>query len=71
MKEALANPDKAEWENAMEEIKLFYENDVWDLVELPKDRKAVGCLSASSVLMAWWNGTRLDLWLRVSPKSPD
>ena len=25
-----------------EEMKLVQENDVWDLVELPKDRKAVG-----------------------------
>ena len=24
------------------EMKLIQENDVWDLVELPKDRKAVG-----------------------------
>ena len=40
---ALASPDKAKWINAMEtEIESLHTNDVWDLVELPKDRKAVG-----------------------------
>ena len=37
---ALSSPD---WLDAMKaEIKSLHTNDVWDLVELPKDRKAVG-----------------------------
>ena len=43
MEEALASPDKAKWQNAMSmEIESLHVNDVWDLVELPKDWKAVG-----------------------------
>ena len=43
MGEALASPDKAKCMNAMEkEMESLHANDVWDLVELPKDRKAVG-----------------------------
>ena len=41
--EALTRPDKAKWLNAMRnEIESLNASDVWDLVELPKDRKAVG-----------------------------
>ncbi len=43
MEEALASPDKVKWQNAMNmEIESLHSNDVWDLVELPKYRKAVG-----------------------------
>ena len=43
LQEALASADKEKWMSAMErEMKSLYENDVWCLVELPKDRKAVG-----------------------------
>ena len=42
-RQALASPDEAKWMAAMEkEIKSLCVNDVWDLVELPNDRKAVG-----------------------------
>ena len=42
-KDALASPDRAEWQNAMEkELESLQTNDVWDLVELPEGRKAVG-----------------------------
>ena len=41
--QALDSPDKQHWMNAMEnEMDSLYDNDVWDLVELPKDRKTVG-----------------------------
>ena len=41
--QALDSPDKQHWTNAMEnEMDSLYKNYVWDLVELPKDRKAVG-----------------------------
>ena len=41
--DALSAPDKTKWLDAMEtEIDSLHKNDVWDLVELPKDRKAVG-----------------------------
>lgn len=43
VKKALTSTDQEKWQNAMEaEIKSLEANDVWDLVELPKDRKAVG-----------------------------
>ena len=41
--EALCSPEKKEWIAAMErEMQSLSENDVWELVELPKDRKMVG-----------------------------
>ena len=41
--EALASPDKRKWTEAMEkEMESLHKNKVWDLVKLPKDRKAVG-----------------------------
>ena len=43
VEEALVSPDKAKWLNAMEkEMDSLHANDVWNLVELPEDRKAVG-----------------------------
>jgi hypothetical protein len=42
--EALKGPEKLEWKNAMEkEIQSMHQNEVWDLVELPNERKAIGC----------------------------
>ena len=41
--EALSSPDKAKWEDAMKkEMQSLHANDVWDLVKLPANRKAVG-----------------------------
>ena len=41
--ESIKGPDKAKWQVAMEtEMKSLEENEVWDLVKLPADRKAVG-----------------------------
>ena len=43
MSEAFNSKEKEKWKKAMEkEMKSLRVNDVWDLVELPKDRKAVG-----------------------------
>ena len=43
IKEATTCPDKSEWTATMEaEMKSLFDNKVWDLVELPKERKAVG-----------------------------
>jgi len=41
-KEATTSTDKTKWVDAMEEVESLHVNKVWDLVELPKDRKAVG-----------------------------
>ena len=42
-KEALARPDKAKWMTAMErEMESLRTHEFWDLVEMPRDRKAVG-----------------------------
>ena len=43
IREALSSEDKEKWTVAMEkEFNSLDENDVWDIVDLPKDRKAVG-----------------------------
>ena len=43
VKDALNSPDQAKWMKAMEkEIESLRESDVWELVDLPKGRKAVG-----------------------------
>ena len=43
VKEALASPDKSKWMITMaREMESLRTHDVWDLVELPRDRKAVG-----------------------------
>ena len=42
-KDALASSDGTKWQKAMAtEIESLGANDVWDLVELPRDQKAVG-----------------------------
>ena len=42
-KEVMASTDKEKWEVAMEkEMESLHANEVWNLVELPKDRKAIG-----------------------------
>ena len=41
--EAIASPNESKWKEAMEaEMQSLERNDVWELVELPKDRKVVG-----------------------------
>ena len=43
-KEVMASTDKAKWVNAMEkEMEFLHTNEVWDLLKLHKDKKAVGC----------------------------
>ena len=43
VKEALSSPQKAKWVKAMEkEMESLKTNEVWDLVELPENRKAIG-----------------------------
>ena len=44
IKDVLQSTKRDKWMNAMEqEMKSLKENEVWELVELPKDRKMVGC----------------------------
>lgn len=41
-KEAISCKDKKEWKKAIEsELKSLHDNDTWELVELPKGRKAI------------------------------
>lgn len=41
--EAVASPNKSKWEEAMQaEMRSLERNNVWELVELPEDRKVVG-----------------------------
>ena len=43
IEEAINSPEKSKWEKAMEtEMQSLKANKVWDLVELPKGRKAIG-----------------------------
>ena len=43
-KEAMLASDHAKWEHAMQsELDSIYKNGTWDLVPLPKDRKALPC----------------------------
>ena len=43
VKDALSSQDKAKWMSSMEKkIESLRKNDVWELVDLPKGRKAVG-----------------------------
>ena len=42
--EALSSSEKEKWDIAIQkEMDSIHSNDVWDLVELPKSRKPVGC----------------------------
>ena len=48
--EAMAAPDKAKWEIAMEkEMESRRENNVWELIELPSNRKVVGSKNERSM----------------------
>lgn len=43
LEEAMSSPNAKEWKEAADlEYESLLENDTWDLVDLPKDRKAVG-----------------------------
>ena len=42
-REATSSPDESKWKGAMEsEMRSLKENKIWDLVDLPPDRKTVG-----------------------------
>ena len=43
LQDVLSRPDKEEWLKAIDsEMQSLYENNTWTLVDLPKDRKAIG-----------------------------
>ena len=43
LKEAMESPNAKDWQEAADlEYESLLENETWDLVDLPKDRKAVG-----------------------------
>ena len=43
LNEAKLNIHSSKWSNAMkDELKFIKDNDVWDLVELPKGKKLIG-----------------------------
>ncbi|CAK6974377.1 Retrovirus-related Pol polyprotein from transposon TNT 1-94 [Scomber scombrus] len=46
LKEALMSPNAKEWQEAADsEYESLLENETWDLLDLPKDRKAIGSRS--------------------------
>ena len=52
--DVLSSPDKTKLLDVMKtEIDSLHRNDVWDLVELPKDRKAVGSKLVFKVKCRW------------------
>lgn len=73
VQEALAGREQSEWVEAMEqEISSLLSNDVWDLVELPENRKAVGSkwvFDVKVVLMVNLRDTKLVLLLKVILRS--
>jgi hypothetical protein len=43
-KEAVSSPDKDKWMEAMvEEVESLHKNETWELVKLPKGKRAIGC----------------------------
>jgi hypothetical protein len=69
VEEALLDPN---WVLAMqEELNNFKRNEVWTLVPRPK-QNVVGTkwvFRKNRTSMGWRQGTRLDLWQKVMPKS--
>ena len=54
MTEALTSPEGAKWKDAMDkEIDSLHMNDVWDLVKLPKDSKAVRSKLVFKLKVGW------------------
>ena len=44
-KEAMDDPKKEKWQEAMnQEMESMYSNSVWELVDPPKDVRAIGCM---------------------------
>lgn len=44
VKEAMSSPESEKWKDAMEkELRSIEANEVWELVELPKLKKTIGC----------------------------
>ena len=75
VKEAMSSPEREKWKYAMEkEIKSIKANEVWELVELPKGKKTIGCkwsINRRLTLMGLWKGTRLVLLLKTILSSTD
>ena len=42
LKKAMIDPEKDKWSTAKQEISSLEDNQVWDLVELPKGKKVIG-----------------------------
>ena len=44
VKEAMSSSEREKWKDAMDkEIRSIKANEVWELVELPKGKKTIGC----------------------------
>ena len=43
VKEAISSSESEKWKEAMEEMRYIEANEVWELVELPKGKKTIGC----------------------------
>ena len=72
VKEAFSSREKDEWEKAMEMKMLsLRDNDVWELVEPPKDRKVVGIkwvFTVKTEKMVMWSVTKPGLLKDIHSK---
>ena len=51
--EAMRSPYSSKWVEAMEdEMKSMSSNNIWDLEEIPKGAKTVGCKDSFRIIMA-------------------
>jgi hypothetical protein len=70
--QAMSGDNSTLWYDAMkEEMESMAKNQVWDLVDLPKGAKAIGCkwvYKTKRDVLVMLNDIRLDLWPRVSLK---
>ena len=41
--EVVYSQEKGSWMGAMEEMQSLHKNPTWELVELPKGKRAIGC----------------------------
>ncbi|KAH9698452.1 Integrase catalytic domain-containing protein [Citrus sinensis] len=63
-REAVSNPESIQWKKAMnEEMQSLQKNETWELVTLPKEKKAIGFVKHSSIRILLAMVAQFDLEL--------